>query len=80
MSSGPFTDTLSAAAAFVIRSLLEHPNRQTPEEIAAPHAGEIDAEGAGGGLAELEARGLAAQDPDGRWQLTDAGRDAQPRA
>ena len=73
MSSGPFTDTLGVAAAFVMRSLLEHPDRQTPDEIAATQEGDaIDADGARAGLGELEARGLATQSPDGRWQLTDA--------
>jgi hypothetical protein len=79
MSSGPFTDALGVAAAFVMRSLMEHPDRQTPEEIAAGEGAEsIDADGARAGLAELEERGLAARDADGRWQLTDAGRNPPP--
>jgi hypothetical protein len=81
MSSGPCTDTLGVAAALVMRSLLEHPDGQTPEEIAAqPGDDAIDAEGARAGLTELEARGLASQGADGRWQLTDAGRTAQQSA
>jgi hypothetical protein len=78
----PFTYGLSAAAAFVIRSLLEHPHLQTPEEIAdAPHAAdEIDVEAARAGLSELARRDLAAEDSDGRWHLTDAGREAQQPA
>jgi hypothetical protein len=81
MSSGPFTYSLGAGAAFVIRSLMEHPELQTAEEIAdAPHArDEIDAEGARAGLGELGSHGLAAEDADGRWHLTDSGREAQQR-
>jgi hypothetical protein len=72
---------LRGAAAFVLRSLMEHPHLQTPEEIAdAPHAGEvIDAGAAGQGLSELEGHGLTAE-ADGRWSLTDAGRAAQQQA
>jgi hypothetical protein len=82
MSSGPFTYSLGAAAAYVMRSLMEHPDLQTPEEIAdAPHASdEIDADAARGGLGELGRHGLAAGDADDRWQLTDAGRAAQQQA
>jgi hypothetical protein len=82
MSSGPFTYSLSAAAAYVMRSLMEHPGLQTAEEIAgAPHTGdEIDAEAARGGLGELGTHGLAAEDSEGRWGLTDAGRAAQQQA
>ena len=81
MSSGPFTYPLSAAAAFIIRSLLERPDRQTAEEIAGeryPH-GQIGAFDARDGLQELGRHGLAEQDADGRWSLTDAGREAAPR-
>jgi hypothetical protein len=79
MSSGPFTYALSAAAAFVIRSLTDHPELQTAGEIAgAPHAdGQIDAGGARDGLRELGDRGLASEDADGRWTLTESGRQAQ---
>ena len=82
MSSGPFTYTLSGAAAFVLRSLMERPQLQTPEEIAeAPHAGDqVDSQAARGGLDELATVGLAARDADGRWRLTDAGREARQRA
>jgi hypothetical protein len=81
MSSGLSMSSLNAAAAFLLRSLLDHPDRQTPHEIAdAPHAsGKVDAEAARTGLGEL-ARGLAAEDPGGRWQLTDVGREAQQRS
>jgi hypothetical protein len=82
MSSGPFTYSLGGAAAYVLRSLMDHPDRQTAEEIAgAASAGdEIDAGAARGGLGELGARGLAAEDSDGRWHLTDAGREAKQPA
>jgi hypothetical protein len=77
MSSGPFTYSLSAAAAFVMRSLMEHPQAQTAEAIAAaPHAqGEIDADGARAALQELRQRGLASEDANRRWHLTESGRD-----
>ena len=82
MSSGPSTHTLSAAAAYVLRSLMEHPERRTAERIAcAPHAApEIDARAARDGLSELGRHGLAAQDAAGWWRLTDTGREAQQRA
>jgi hypothetical protein len=81
MSSGPFTYALNAAAAFVLRSLMERPDLQTAEEIAgAEHAhGEIDSPTASAGLRELGQRGLATADAGGRWSLTDAGRRA-PRS
>jgi hypothetical protein len=81
MSSGPFTYSLSAAAAFVMRSLMEHPQVQTVEEIAAaPHTqGEIDADGARAALHELKRRRLAAEDADHRWHLTESGRTARQR-
>jgi hypothetical protein len=82
MSSGPFTYSLSAAAAFVMRRLMEQPDRQTPQEIAdaSDATDQIDADAARGGLGELGLHGLAAADADGRWQLTDAGRQAQQPA
>jgi hypothetical protein len=81
MSSGPFTYALSAAAAFTIRSLLERPDLQTADEIASGRDahGEIDAAHARDGLQELARHGLAEQDADGRWSLTDAGREAAAR-
>ena len=68
MSVGGFSGALSAAAAFVLRSLMEHPDFQTPEEIAdAPHApDDIDDETAGAALRELEQHGLTAEAADGR--------------
>jgi hypothetical protein len=82
MSSGPFTYTLSAAAAYVIRSLMERPELQTPEDIAGGARADdaIDADGARGGLRELADHGLAEEQSPGRWHLTGAGREAQQRA
>jgi hypothetical protein len=79
MSSGPFTYALSAGAAFVLRSLMEHPDLQTADEIAgAPHVqGQLDADGARDGLRELSDRGLAAESADGRWSVTESGRQTQ---
>jgi hypothetical protein len=81
MSSGPFTYSLGVAAAFVMRSLMERSHLQTADEIAgAPEArGEVDAEGADEGLRELASHGLAEQGSDGRWSLTDTGREAAGR-
>src|SRR4051812_33057991 len=61
MSSGPFTQALSTAAGFVLRSLMERPDLDRPEVIAdAPAAGdEIDADAAREGLRELASRDLA---------------------
>jgi len=73
MSSGPFTYSLSAAAASVLRSLMEHPERGTPEEIADES---VDTGAARDGLRELAGRGLAEQAVDGRWHVTDSGRAA----
>jgi hypothetical protein len=73
MSSGPFTYSLSAAAAYVLRSLMEHPGRDTPDEIANES---IEAGTARDGLRELAGRGLAEQGVDGRWRVTASGRAA----
>jgi DNA-binding IclR family transcriptional regulator len=81
MSSGPFTYALSAAAAFIIRSLHERPDLQKAEEIAGEHYshGEIGASDTRDGLEELGRHGLAEQDADGRWSLTGAGREVASR-
>jgi hypothetical protein len=82
VSSGGFTYSLSAAAAYVLRSLMERSHLQTADEIADASDGSdrIDAGTARGGLDELGSHGLAAEGPDGRWSLTGAGREAQQRA
>jgi hypothetical protein len=68
------TPGLSAVASFVFRSLHDHPDLRLPEAIAAgPEAdGSYDAAAVENGLAELKERGLAEQDSDGRWRLSDA--------
>jgi DNA-binding IclR family transcriptional regulator len=65
---------LSAPAAYVLRSLLEHPRRGTAAEIAdgAPADQGLDEAAARGALQELSDRGLAVQGTDGRWQTTGA--------
>ena len=73
MSSGPFTYSLSAAAAYVLRSLIEHPERGAPGEIADDT---IAIGAARDGLRELADRGFAEQAVDGRWHVTDSGRAA----
>jgi hypothetical protein len=66
----------------VLRSLMEHLELRTAEEIAgAPHASaEIDAGAARAGLRELRQQGLAAEDAGGRWHVTDSGCEAHQRA
>ncbi|MEA2302978.1 MAG: hypothetical protein QOH43_258 [Solirubrobacteraceae bacterium] len=70
---------LTAPAAYVLRSLMEHPQRDTVQAIAdgAPAAEGLGAVAARDGLGELAARGLAVEGEDGRWRLTDRGRAAQ---
>jgi DNA-binding IclR family transcriptional regulator len=70
---------LSAPAAYVLRSLMEHPQRDTAQAIAdgAPDAEGLDTATTHDGLDELAARGLAVEGEDGRWRLTDRGRAAQ---
>ena len=71
--SSPFTYSLNAAAAYVLRSLIEHPDWDTAEAIAGR---ELDGDAAQAGLDELKGHGLAERDADGRWRATDAGRAA----
>ena len=61
-------------AAFVLRSLRDHPDLRLPEAIAAEAASEpgIDVEAVRDALAELEARGLAEEEPGRGWKLTGA--------
>jgi hypothetical protein len=70
------TPGLSAVAAFVLRSLRDHPDLRLPDAIAAGPAsdGTADARAVEEALAELEARGLAERDPRGGWRITDAAR------
>jgi hypothetical protein len=65
---------LSAVASFVFRSLHDHPDLRLPDAIAAgPESdGTYDVTAIRQGLDELDERGLAERDSDGRWRLTDA--------
>jgi DNA-binding MarR family transcriptional regulator len=69
---------LTPPAAFVLRSLYEHPELRFPEAIAATATAEptLDADTVGQGLAELQERGLVEQEAGRGWRLTDAGRAA----
>jgi hypothetical protein len=65
---------LSPPAAYVLRSLRDHPDLRLPEAIAAGPASDaaIDLQAVKDGLAELKAKGLAEYEPDHGWRLTDA--------
>lgn len=65
---------MSAPAAWVLRSLLEHPHLRTIDAIlAGPHAPErADAQQVADGLGELKDRGLAVEEPGAGWRATDA--------
>lgn len=68
------TPGLSAPAAFVLRSLRDHPDLRLPEAIAAE--AEMDVEAVNNGLAELRERGLAEEDGSLGWRLTESARSA----
>jgi hypothetical protein len=65
---------MSSPAAWVLRSLLEHPERRTIEDIVTgPVASEgADAREVTDGLSELQQRGLAVEEPGVGWRATDA--------
>jgi hypothetical protein len=65
---------LSSPAAYVLRSLLEHPERGSLREIldGAPPEHGLDEDSVRAGLQELSDRGLAAQGSDERWAATGA--------
>jgi hypothetical protein len=65
---------LSSPAAYVLRSLLEHPERGSLLEIldGAPPEHGLDEASVHAGLQELSERGLASQGTDGRWAATGA--------
>jgi hypothetical protein len=67
------TPGLSAVAAYVYRSLQDHPHLRLPDAMAAGPAidGAIDEQQVRDGLAELESRGLAVDEPGKGWKLTD---------
>ena len=68
------TVELSPIAAYVFRSLRDHPELRVADAIAAGPAGDaaIDVQSVTDGLAELEARGLAEHEPGRGWRLTEA--------
>lgn len=64
---------LSPPAAWVLRSLLEHPHLRTIDAIVAgPAAPErTEAQHVSDGLAELRDRGLAVEEPGVGWRATE---------
>jgi predicted transcriptional regulator len=69
------TPGLSAPAAFVLRSLRDHPDLRLPEAIAAE--AEVDVEAVKEGLAELRAMGLAEEEGSLGWRLTEGARSTE---
>ena len=69
---------LSPAAAFVLRSLHDHPELRLPEAIAAGPAagGSIDVQAVCEALAELKRRGLVEEEDGHGWRLTAAALEA----
>jgi hypothetical protein len=65
---------MSSPAAWVLRSLLEHPHLRTIDAIVAgPAAPErAEAQQVADGLQELKDRGLAVEEPGVGWRVTDA--------
>jgi hypothetical protein len=63
---------LSPPAAYVLRSLHDHPALRLPDAIAAgPDSdGTFDARAVQDGLDELQARGLAEDEPGRGWRVT----------
>lgn len=65
------TPGLSAIAAWVFRSLRDHPDLRLPGAIAAgPASDGSDVEAVRDARADLEERGLVEQDGAGGWRLT----------
>jgi hypothetical protein len=64
---------LSPIAAYVFRSLHDHPDLRMADAIAAGPAvdGAYDSQAVSEGLAELESRGMAEDEPGRGWRLTD---------
>jgi hypothetical protein len=69
------TPGLSAVAAFVLRSLQDHPELRFPEAIAR-EAESYDAQAISDALAELERLGLAEEEPGRGWRATGAAQPA----
>jgi DNA-binding IclR family transcriptional regulator len=78
MSSGLPSHALGVAAATVLRSLIDHPDRDTAEDIA--RESDSDPQDVFQILRDLAGRGFASQGPTGRWSATDAGREAHQNA
>jgi hypothetical protein len=75
------TVDLSPVAAFVLRSLEDHPDLRLPEAIAAEAEVSgldsdepLDVEAVQEGLAELEAKGLAENEAGRGWRLAGPAR------
>ena len=68
------TPGLSAIAAYVFRSLRDHPGLRFADAIAAGPAvgGAYDAQAVSAGLEELRSRGLAEEEPGRGWRLTES--------
>lgn len=62
-------------AAWVFRSLRDHPELRLPDAIAAGPAsnGTFGVQEVRDGLAELESRGYAEEEPGRGWRLTPEG-------
>jgi hypothetical protein len=67
---------LSPVAAFVLRSLHDHPDLRLPEAIAGQAQAKeaFDRDAIDRGLAELQQRGLAEHEEGRGWRITPAGR------
>jgi hypothetical protein len=78
MSSGLPSYALGAASGVILRSLVEHPDRDTPEDIA--RGSDSESKDVLQLLRELAHRGFAHEDSNGRWSATDAGREAHRNA
>jgi hypothetical protein len=70
------TPGLSAVAAWVMRSLHDHPHLRFADAIAAGPAsdGTYDAQAVQGGLDELRSHGLAEEEGERGWRLTEPAR------
>ena len=66
-------------AAWVFRSLKDHPDLRFPAAIAAGPASDrqADVSAIGDALDELKARGLVEEEPGRGWKLTDAALSQQ---
>jgi hypothetical protein len=67
---------LSPVAAYVLRSLRDHPDLRFPDAIASGPVPDqpLDVQEVKEALKELEARGLVEEEPGRGWRLVDAAR------